>query len=191
MSEILAIYMSPREGGNSDMLLDEFLRGATEAGASVKKIYTRNLEIEGCVECGGCDETGECVLQDDMDDLYPVLAGAKYVVTASSIFFYGLPAKAKAMVDRSQALWSRVRLNPELARPDGRGFFIGVGATKGKNLFEGTVLTIKYFLDALGLPAKVEELTYRQVEAKGAVKEHPTAMKDVYEAGLKFGREIK
>ncbi|MFH1137618.1 MAG: flavodoxin family protein [Pseudomonadota bacterium] len=191
MSEILGLYMSPRRQGNSDLLLDEFLRGAAESGVGINRIYTRDLDVEGCIECGGCDETGECIIQDDMDELYPLLINAKYVVAASSIFFYGLPAKAKAFVDRSQALWNRVRLNPQLARPDGRGFFIGVGATKGKNLFEGTLLTMKYFYDALGLPAKVEELTYRRVEGKGAVRDHPTALRDVFAAGVKFGKEIK
>ena len=186
MNSVLGLYLSPREGGNTDILLDEFLRGCREAGADVQTIVARRLKIEGCVECGGCDETGECVLSDDMDEIYPLLVNTKRLVVAAPIFFYGLPALGKALVDRSQALWNRVRLNPELRRSDGKGFFIGVGATKGQNLFDGTTLTIKYFLDALGMPLKMDSLTFRQVEHRGAIKDHPTAMTDAYQAGRDF-----
>jgi multimeric flavodoxin WrbA len=186
MNSVLGLYLSPREGGNSDLLLDEFLRGCKEAGAAVQAVTARKLEIEGCIECGGCDETGECILTDDMDEVYPLLLATKRLVVASPIFFYGLPAHGKALVDRSQALWNRVRLNPELRRGDGRGFFIGVGATKGQNLFDGTNLTIKYFLDAVGLPLKMDSLTFRQVEKKGAIMDHPAALHEAYQAGRAF-----
>ncbi|MBW1709871.1 MAG: flavodoxin family protein [Deltaproteobacteria bacterium] len=184
--EVLALAFSPRKGGNSDILLDEFLRGAREAGAEVKLYAARDLNVRACLECGECDAAGECVIRDDMDELYPLLINTKRIVVASPIFFYGLPSGSKAIVDRTQALWNRVRLNPELRRKDGRGFFIGVGATRGKNLFEGTSLTIKYFLDAIGLPMEFESLTYRRVEAKAVVKDHPTALREVFAAGKNF-----
>jgi len=186
MTRVLALYLSPRAGGNSDLLLDEFLRGVQDQGALVQKIYARDLDIQGCLECGGCDETGECVIQDDMDQVYPRLIEARLAAVASPIFFYGLPAQGKALVDRCQALWNRVRLDPTLRRPDGRGFFLGVGATKGKNLFDGPILTVKYFLDAIGLPLTLEALTYRRIEAKGAIKDHPSALAEAYQAGQKF-----
>lgn len=186
MTGILALGLSPRQGGNSDILLDEFVRGAREAGAEVTVIFARDLDIQGCVECGGCDETGECVIQDDMDEVYPLLIEAGRVAVAGPVFFYGLPAQGKALVDRCQALWNRNQLDPDLKRPDGRGFFIGVGATKGQNLFEGLTLTVKYFLDALGLPLTLDTLTFRRIEGKGAIKDHPTALADAYKAGREF-----
>ena len=186
MTDILALYLSPRQNGNSDLLLDEFIRGAEDAGVEVRRVYARELNIRGCIECGSCDKTGVCVLDDDMTDLYPLLIETERIVIASSIFFYSFPAQGKALIDRTQALWNRVRLNPDLKRPDGKAFFLGVGATKGKNLYEGPLLTVKYFLDALGLPFKTESLTYRRVEAKGAIKEHPTALQEAYEAGRNF-----
>ena len=189
MTDILGVYMSPRKGGNTDQLMDEFLRGAREAGAETRSIIVRDLKIKACIECGSCDENGECILKDDMQDLYPILVGAEKVAAAIPIFFYGAPAHAKALIDRCQALWNRIRLDPTLKRPDGRGFFIGVGATKGQNLFEGTVLCFKYWLDAMGLPLTMDSLEYRQVESKGAITEHPTALKEAYEAGRRFAEE--
>jgi multimeric flavodoxin WrbA len=189
MKDIAALYFSPRVRGNSDLLLDEFLRGASEAGVGAKRIYSRKLNVQACAECGGCDETGECVLRDDMDDIYPILIEAEKIVVVAPIFFYGLPSDGKAIVDRSQALWNRIKLKPELKRPQGRGFFLGVGATKGKNLFEGTILCIKYFMDALGLPLQIDTLTFPMVEAKGAINDHPTAMADTFAAGKKFAQD--
>ncbi|MBU2552524.1 MAG: flavodoxin family protein [Proteobacteria bacterium] len=189
MSRVLGIYMSPRAEGNSDLLLDAFLAGAREAGAVVETIYIRDHDIQACAECAGCDETGECVLTDDMDDLYPLMMRADRVVVAAPIFFYGLPSGGKALVDRCQALWNRVRLDPDQRRSNGRGFFLGVGATKGKDLFEGSLLTVKYFMDAIGLPAQTDELTFRQVEAKGDIKNHPDALKQAHQAGTAFAAD--
>jgi len=59
--KVLGIYGSPRKGGNTDQLLDKVLEGAQSSGAEVKKVYTRDLNLCGCIECGGCDKTGECV----------------------------------------------------------------------------------------------------------------------------------
>lgn len=186
MTKVLGLYFSPRESGNSDLLLDRFLEGVRDSGGSFQALYSRDLDIQGCVECGACDETGECILEDDMDDIYPLLAETELIVVSSPIFFYGVPAQAKALVDRSQALWNRMRLEPDLKRKNGKGFFLGVGATKGQNLFEGTILCIKYFYDAIGLPLTMDSLTYRLVEAKGAIEQHPTALQEAYEAGRSF-----
>lgn len=186
MMTVLGFYTSPRKGGNSDQLLDAFLRGAADAGAEIKSFYSRRLKIHGCLECGGCDKTGECVLHDDMDQLYPLLIEATRVVFAVPVFFYGVPSEGKALIDRSQALWNRNRLDPGLKRPQGKGFFIGVGATKGQNLFDGSILTIRYFLDAIGLPDDMDMLVYRRIEGKGEIERHPTALTEAYEAGKKF-----
>ncbi|MBF0529854.1 MAG: flavodoxin family protein [Deltaproteobacteria bacterium] len=184
--DVVGIYFSPRAGGNSDLLMDEFLKGALSVGAGIKAIYARDLDISGCLECGGCDKTGECVIDDDMSDVYPLLIETKRVAVASPVFFYGPPAQGKALIDRCQALWSRTRLDKNLKRPDGYGFLLGVGATKGQNLFEVINLCAKYFLEAIGLPLKLDSLTYRKIEGQGAIKDHPTALSEAFEAGKLF-----
>ena len=64
----LGIYGSPRKKGNTDQLLDSALEGANASGAEILRVYVRDLNISGCLECGGCDETGVCVVKDDMED---------------------------------------------------------------------------------------------------------------------------
>ena len=85
--KVLGIYGSPRPGGNSDLLLDKALEGAQSKGASIEKIFVRDLSFSGCVECGGCDETGECVLSDDLDGIYPLLLDTPLIILARRFFF--------------------------------------------------------------------------------------------------------
>ncbi|MEW6185378.1 MAG: flavodoxin family protein [Thermodesulfobacteriota bacterium] len=185
---VVGIYGSPRAEGNSDLLLDKILEGAESAGAEIKKMYVRDLTLSGCQECGGCDQTGECVITDDMDGIYPLLWDAPLVFLSSPIFFYGLPAQVKMVVDRSQALWSRRMLEKTAAErkkyDHGRGYLVAVGATKGKNLFEGVELTAKYFFDALDKNYE-GGLFYRAIEGKGKIIDHPTALQEAFDLGRK------
>ncbi len=189
MRKILGIYGSPRKKGNSDMLLDEALKGAKETGAEIARMRPAELQFSGCLECGSCDETGECILEDDMKDVYSQLVDSDIILFATPIFFYGFPAQAKALIDRSQALWCRRMLKKsgkELRKYEsGRGYLLAVGATKGKNLFEGVELTAKYFFDALDMSYE-GGLFFRGVEGKGAIAKHPTALKEAFDFGKKL-----
>ncbi len=168
------------------MLLDEALRGAKEAGADVTAIRCADLSMSGCLECGGCDETGRCVVDDDMQSVYPQLAGADVIIVASPMFFYGITSHAKALMDRCQAMWNRRMLNKSREQrktyDSGRGYLIAVGATKGKNLFDGSELTAKYFFDALDM-SYGGGVFVRAVEGKGDISNHPDALREAYELG--------
>jgi multimeric flavodoxin WrbA len=138
--KVLGIYGSPRQGGNSDQLLDRALAGARDAGAEVSELRVRGLKLEGCRECGGCDETGECVIDDEMQRIYGLLREADAIIVATPIFFYTVPAQLKAVIDRCQAAWNRRKLSKPREQwknhGSGRGFLIAVGATRGARLFE-------------------------------------------------------
>lgn len=187
--KVLGIYGSPRKGGNSDLFLDEALKGVQEAGAQVERVYCRKLKMKGCIECGGCDETGECVLQDDMQGIYPLLDEADAVILAVPMFFYNAPAVAKALIDRSQARWSRRMLKKTKEQrksyDSGKGYLIAVGATKGQNLFLGIELVAKYFYDALDMSYE-GGVMFREVDAKGAVNGHPDLLKQAYDLGQRI-----
>jgi multimeric flavodoxin WrbA len=187
---VLGIYGSPRKKGNTDRLLDRALEGAESAGAETRRIYARDLQIDGCLECGGCDKTGTCVVKDDMEAVYPLLQSAGAIVLASPIFFYGVTAQVKALIDRTQALWSKRMLEKSkqgLKRYDsGKGYLIAVGATRGKNLFEGAELTAQYFFDALDMGYE-GGLLLRQLEKASDVETHPTALDDAFELGRRAG----
>ncbi|MBW2090131.1 MAG: NAD(P)H-dependent oxidoreductase, partial [Deltaproteobacteria bacterium] len=121
---------------------------------------------------------------DDMTlEIYPLLREADVIVAASPIYFYNVTAQLKALIDRSQTLWSRkYRLNIEDPQEKmRRGFLLALGATKGKNLFEGVKLTAQYFFDAVS--AKNEgSLTYWRIEHPGDMEKHPTVREEVRDA---------
>jgi multimeric flavodoxin WrbA len=183
--KVLGLFGSPRRGGNTDLLLEEMLKGAEEAGAQIERIVITELKFSPCIECHGCDETGECVLDDDMAKVYPKLLEAGWIILASPIFFYGVTAWTKALIDRVQSLWVRkyrLKLAPEDQERRRKGFFISVGATRGEKLFDGALLTVKYFFDALGLEF-AGQLLFKGVEGKGDIRSHPTALRQAFEAG--------
>jgi multimeric flavodoxin WrbA len=184
--KVLGIMGSPRIRGNTDLLLDETLKGAQNHGAEVDKIIVDKLNISPCREYYGCLRDGNCVIRDDMDDIYPKLLHADAVIVASPIFFYGLTGQLKAVIDRCQAIWTRrYVLKQDLPDSDRKGVFIGVGATRGKKLFDGAILTVKYFFEAIGVKY-VDELLVRGVDKRGEIKEHPTVLSDAFELGKRL-----
>jgi multimeric flavodoxin WrbA len=187
--KVLGIFGSPRRGGNTELLLNEALKGAEKESAEVERLYLREFTITPCLECHGCDDTGNCVILDDMGKIYPKLLEADVIILASPIFFYGVTAWAKALIDRSQALWARKYLlkDPSLGKEGKKrkGFFISVGATKGQKIFEGAILTVKYFFDVLNAEY-VGELLFRGVEAKDDILKHAEALQQAFEAGRRL-----
>jgi len=96
--KVLGIYGSPRKGGNSDQLLDKVLEGAQSAGAEVKRIYARDLKISGCQECGGCEKTGKCVVNDEMQTVYPLLEEADVIFWPPPFFSTVLQHRLKPLL---------------------------------------------------------------------------------------------
>ncbi len=184
--KVLGIYGSPRKGGNTDTALDSVLDGAASRGADISRIYARDLRIEGCRNCGGCAKTGVCVNKDEMESVYPRLIEARVIFLSSPVFFYSVSAQVKALIDRSQALWSRRMLQKtpeERKRYDGgTGYLVMVGATKGANLFAGSELTAKYFFDALDM-AYGGGLFFR-VEGKGDLQKDPGNLQKAFDFGV-------
>ena len=189
--KVLGIMGSPRIKGNTDLLLDEALKGAKIQGAEVEKLVVDELDIAPCKEYLGCFKDGNCVIRDDMDDIYPRLLEADVVIIASPMFFYGVSSQAKALIDRCQALWVRKHILKQSLPNGGRkGAFIAVGATKGRRLFEGAILTVKYFFEAIGVEY-ADELLIRGVDARGEIKEYPIALSDAFELGKRLAQEKK
>jgi len=187
--KVLGIMGSPRRQSNTEMLLDKALEGAREAGAEVEKVLISKLKISPCLEIYACFKDGNCTIKDDMQPLYKKLLEADHIIFASPIFFYGVTSQAKAVIDRCQALWARrhvLGMGKEDKR-ERRGLFISVGATRGEKLFDGAILTVKYFFDAIGV-MYFGDLLVRGIDNKGQIKENPAALDDAFRLGQELVR---
>lgn len=185
--KVLGIMGSPRKQGNTDLLLDEALKGAKSQGAEVEKLMVDKLKISPCREFYGCLKDGQCTIKDDMQLVYVKLLEADHLIVASPMFFYGLTSQIKALIDRCQALWVRKYVLKQIPphTTERKGVFIGVGATKGERLFDGAILTVKYFFKAMDVSYH-SELLIRGVDKRGEIKEHPTALAEAFEIGRRL-----
>jgi multimeric flavodoxin WrbA len=182
---VLGIYGSPRKGGNTELLLKELLRGSQNAGAEIEEVFLRDLKVSPCLEIYACKKNGQCPIPDDMQSLYPKLVETDALVLASPIFFYAVSAHAKAFIDRCQAMWARKYLLKQPispGKPHRRGVFLSVGGSKGSKVFDWPLLTMKYFFDSLDMTF-YRSLLFQNIDAKGDILEHPTAMAEAYALG--------
>ena len=194
MPDIVALYGSPRRNGNTATLLKMAVQGAADGGAQVEEVVLRDLKMSPCLEIYACRQTGRCAIQDDFQPLYDKLLRCSGIMLASPIFFYTVSAHTKILMDRCQSLWVKrywLENTPFGQVDEGRkGLFISVGATKGKRLFEGSLLTVRYFLDALGMPLW-RSLLYRGLDFEGDVDKFPAYLEEAYQAGEDMAKALE
>ena len=179
---ILGLQGSPRKKGNTNFLLSSVMEDARERGAVTEILHASELTVAPCRGCGFCEKKGVCAhTPDDMlKTVFPLLRRADIILLASPVYFYNVTGQLKMLIDRTQSLWARkYRLGlDDPGRKHRKGILLSVGATKGKNLFDGTVLTARYFFDAVGAEY-TNALTYRRIENPGDMKKHPDVKNDV------------
>jgi multimeric flavodoxin WrbA len=183
--KVIAFLGSPRKDGNTDLLLKEVVRGVEESGSGVRIFDLNSMNIDPCQDCGGCDETGECMYRDDMDDVYDTIKTADRIILASPIFFFALSAQTKLMIDRCQTFWCEKYLLKKPIQPGefGRkGLLILVGGMKKDDGVRCGNSCATAFFRTISVPEH-KTLSFLGVDAKGAILKHPTALKDAYEAG--------
>jgi len=185
---VLGIHGSPRHRGNSHLLLEEALAGATEAGAQTELIRAVDYQITGCIECNACFETGRCRIKDRYQELYDTFIACEAIVVSTPVFFMNVPAQLKAVIDRSQCFWAKRYILEQpvieegLTRPGG---LIVVGGSKSRKMFEAVKLTVHYFFDALGVEP-TEEQYINQVDDAGAIHRHPEALAEARRLGARL-----
>lgn len=188
---ILGIYGSPREGGNTDVLMDAALDAARATGANTEAVYLRNLNIRPCVESYHCREDGTCSIRDDYNDIEPRLYEADAILVGTPIFFYSVSAHLKIFMDRGQVFWVRKHVLKRPAERTRPGALIAVGATNGKRLFDGAILSARYFFDALDVQLADPLLLYG-LEHKGDARKHPEHLASAAALGRKLAeRAVK
>lgn len=183
--KIAVFHGSPRIDGNTDILLRETLR-AVEGPDNETEVFRLNfMNIKPCQDCGGCETTGACIIIDDMNAIYRAIREADRIILASPVFFFALSAQAKLMIDRCQAFWCEKYLlkKPIAAGPQGRkGLLLVVGGMKKEIGIQCAEATATAFFRSISVPEH-RTLSFLGIDAKGAILEHPDALKGAFEAG--------
>ena len=172
--QVLIISASPRKRGNSDLLCDQFMKGAKGSGHKVEKIFLGEKKIEYCTGCGSCADTHECVQDDDMGEILEKLVQSDVIVLATPVYFYTMNGQMKTFIDR---------IAPRYTEISGKEFYFIVSAADGnKKAMEPTLQGFRAFLSCLDDP--VEKGIVYGVGAWniGDIKEKK-AMTQAYEMG--------
>ncbi|MDR1398259.1 MAG: flavodoxin family protein [Desulfarculales bacterium] len=190
---MLGIYGSPRQGANTSILLDSVLRAAEEAGSKTTRLFLKDMKYAPCDACGGCEENGQCVRNDDIAHIYALIDSCQTVVLAFPVYFYGPPAPVKSFIDRAQANFQASRLNRQDGTNKdrgGAGYLLAAGASKGEKLFAPSELIVKYFFDAVNMDYG-GGMFFRGLEGAGAVLRRPDYLKMAGEWGYHLAQQEK
>jgi multimeric flavodoxin WrbA len=160
----------------------------------VEEIVLRDLKMSACLEIYSCKQDGECRIQDDFQRIRDQVLACTGLMLASPIFYYAVSAHTKILMDRFHSLWvkkhwvEKDRLAASTVRR--KGLFISAGATRGKRLFDGTLLSVRYFFDTLDMDLW-KALLYRGLENEGEVDGHPDYLNETYQAGRALAEALR
>ena len=181
MKKVLVVMGSPRRKGNSATLAQNVVAGAEAAGAEVESFYLHGMDIRPCDGCDVCrqDSNRGCVIDDDMQDLYPKLRLADALVIASPIYYFTISAQTKLFMDRWYALGTE---NGNALNGKEVGIILTYGGSDPFN--SGAVNAIRTFQDALNyVGAHIVAMVYGSASEAGEIKANRDLMGKAYEAG--------
>lgn len=173
--KVLVISTSPRKGGNSDTLADEFVRGAQETGNSVEKIALCDLTIGFCKGCLACQKTQRCVIHDDADTIAQKMLTADILVFATPIYYYGICGQMKTMLDRANPLFSA-------DYPFRNVYLLAAAAEENEHTADGAVTALQGWIDCFEKANLAGVVFAGGVTSVGEIRNHP-ALKNAYEMG--------
>lgn len=176
--KILGIVCSPRKGGNTDILVQEGLKGAQETGATVELLRIHELNIAPCDGCESCRKSGQCKIEDDMQQVYLKLLTADGIIVGSPVHFWSVSAQAKTFIDRTYALrYPSRRLRNKVA---------GAIAVAGHRGCSSTLSTLNhFFLHHEMIVAGLGVAGYA-LEAGDIIKKDERALRDSRELGKRI-----
>lgn len=166
---------SPRRGGNSDILCDQFILGADESGNQTEKIFLRDKDINYCLACDTCQTNGGiCDQDDDMAEVLDKMIAADVIVMATPVYFYTMNAQMKTVIDRTYSRYAEIR--------DKDFYFITTAAVKNKQALEKTIEGFRGFTSVLNGPKEKGIIYGTGAWNIGDIKE-TKAMTEAYDMG--------
>lgn len=174
--KVLAIVSSPRKNGNTELLVDEFVKGAQEAGHEAEKICLREKKIAPCLACEACLRNGgTCVQKDDMTEILPKLIDADVIVLSTPVYYYSICAQLKAMIDRT------LPIGADGGKMRGKEFYFITTAADAPHAMERTMADLQGFADCVP-GSVVKGKVYGQAFGVGEIR-GKAAMQEAYTLG--------
>ena len=180
---VLILKGSPRENGNSNYLAEQVARGAKEAGAEVESLLLHHMDIRPCDACDVCQETGVCIVKDDMQTIYPLLEKADAIVIASPVYWFTISAQAKLCIDRWYALEGSQGNTL-------RGKQIGIVLTYGDtDLYTSGGINAIHTYESMFryIGADIVGMEYGTAHEIGAAEKQPERIEHAYQLGQNLG----
>jgi len=173
--KVLVLSASPRKNGNSDLLCDQFMKGAQQAGHQAEKIFFKDKKINYCTGCGTCiNGKKSCPQKDDMAEVLEKMIASDVIVMATPVYFYTMNAQMKTLIDRTCSRYTEIR--------DKDFYFIVAAADSSKRAMERTLEGFRAFTSCLS-GAKEKGIVYGTGAWNiGDIKGKP-AIKEAYEMG--------
>ncbi len=173
--KVLVLSSSPRRGGNSDLLCDQFVNGSIEAGHPTEKIFLKDKKINYCTGCGTCIDRGKkCPQKDDMAEVLEKMIAADVIVMATPVYFYTMCAQMKTLIDRTCVRYTEIT-NKDF-------YLIVTAAAENKKALERTIEEFRGFTTCLDEPHEMGIIYGTGAWNMGDIKGKP-AMKHAYEMG--------
>ncbi len=173
--KVLILSASPRKGGNSDLLCDQFMKGTIESGNQVEKIFIQDKKINFCLGCMACQQNGGgCVQHDDMDEILEKMIQADVLVMATPIYFYNMDAQLKLLIDRTCSRYQEIS--------DKKAYLITTCADTSEIASDVTIAGFRVFLDCLNNVKEMGIISATDVTNMGDIKEKPE-MNIAYQMG--------
>jgi multimeric flavodoxin WrbA len=182
MDNILAIIGSPRQGGNTDILVGRIAAGARAGGAQVETVYLGDLHIRECDGCHACWRGRPCSKDDDMRALYPKIAASDALVLGTPVYWYGPTALMKALIDRF------VYFNGAANRPMVRGKRAAAAVVLEETREETWRPVVEFFEKSLAYLEMdlAETIVVPGVGEKGAIRQQPQRLEEAYHLGARL-----
>lgn len=185
---IIGILGSPRRHGNTEILLDSFLKGASEAGGSVEKVILSKLTYSSCRGCNACHKKGECILDDDIHSVFNRMLTADCIVVSSPIYTMGITAELKSFIDRAHYLWVRhLKLATDPLPPDKkrfhRGYFLSTAGMDRDDVFNTAFPMMRALFNIFGF-SYCDNILAKDMDGRGGMMGDPGLLQHAFKAGF-------
>ncbi len=183
----MAIYGSPRKDGNTAQLMDRFLQGVHQnryvQGTDIDRIMVAEKKISPCRGCRSCTKTGECIIDDPMQQIYTQLLDADFIAVATPIFFTTVSGYLKALIDRCQRLWSlKYEHKKKIVTKERSGILLSCAGSGNPKIFDCARMVMRSFFDVLYVGYD-GDYVFNQVDEKKDIEKKTGALESVFDFG--------